>query len=121
MKALIAEDNDLYRHILELVLIESGYKVSVAINGQDALKLLQEDVEEGFDLIVTDYEMPLVSGLQLIREIIKNNYKFKKLILLSGSLEVESFVKEFVNFKAKILVVAKDTPISHMKEKLFII
>lgn len=119
MRALIAEDNDLYRDILEMVLIESGYNVVTTINGQDALKILNESTADKFDLIVTDYEMPLMSGAQLVREIIKNRIEFKKLVLLTGSTDVAVFVREFVSINSKIFVVAKDTPISHMRVKLF--
>lgn len=115
MKALIVDDNDLYRDVLEMVLIESGYKVWSAINGADALKILLEDLGDQFDLIVTDHEMPILSGGQLIREIIKREIKFQKVILLSSSFDVNPFVKEFVSFDRNIFVVPKDTPITHLQ------
>lgn len=119
MKALIAEDNDLYRDVLELALMEAGYKVTVTINGADALKMLEENTAESFDLIVTDYEMPLMSGRQLIQSIIKKNISFKKIVLLSGSVEATELTREFIQHRPKIHVVTKDTPISHLRQNLF--
>lgn len=119
MKALIADDNDLYREVLEMVLIEEGYRVSKAKNGADALNILLEDLGDSFDLIVTDHEMPVMKGSQLIREIMNREIKYRKLILLTASLEEKEFIKEFVKFGKNILVIPKDTPISHLKQNLF--
>ena len=45
------------------VLEELGHRIATAANGVDAL----EQFEEGkFDLVVTDYKMPRMEGLELI-------------------------------------------------------
>lgn len=119
MKALIADDNVLYCEVLEMVLIEEGYKVRKAKNGADALNILIEDLGDSYDLIVTDQEMPVLKGCQLIREILDREIKFRRLILLTASLDEKELVKEFVKFGNNILVIAKDTPISHLKDNLF--
>lgn len=119
MKALIVEDNDLYRDVLELVLIESGFRVSIARNGVDGLKILENDLGDAFDLIVTDHQMPFMTGAQLVREVLNKKITYRKLILLAAPVEVNAFIREFVNFDNRIHVIAKDTPITLLKDNHF--
>ncbi len=41
-----------------------GYQVEVCGNQKEALKLLENDI---FDLIVTDHEMPHLSGMEFVK------------------------------------------------------
>jgi CheY-like chemotaxis protein len=63
---LLVDDN---RHGLvarKSLLEELGYCVTLAGNGEEALELL---CTQKFDLIVTDYKMPKVDGVELIRRV----------------------------------------------------
>jgi two-component system, chemotaxis family, sensor kinase CheA len=63
---LVAEDSITSRTLLKNILELAGYKVKTAINGAEALITL---ATEGFDLVVSDVEMPRMSGFELTAKI----------------------------------------------------
>lgn len=66
MKILIAEDEHIPRQILRFQLEQWGHSVILAENGQHAWELLQT---HDCQLVITDWEMPAMSGIELIRHI----------------------------------------------------
>ncbi len=66
MKVLVAEDNEIFRDLLESTLRRSGYDVGVAHDGAEALERVRA---EGYRLVVSDWEMPRMSGPDLCRAI----------------------------------------------------
>src|SRR6476620_4567117 len=62
---LVVDDSMLIRHTVCRYLEGIGYAVEAATNGQEALDLLQEG-DYHPDLIVTDMQMPKVTGRELI-------------------------------------------------------
>jgi CheY-like chemotaxis protein len=68
-RALIVDDNFFNRDLCALVLQRTGYAVQQAVNGQDALDLLQR---ETFDLLLLDLAMPVKDGITVMRELREN-------------------------------------------------
>jgi CheY-like chemotaxis protein len=66
------------------VLEELGYCVTSASSGADALKLVEAG--NAFDLLITDFRMAPMNGLQLIQELRARGYQ-QPVILLSGFIE----------------------------------
>ena len=66
MRILIVEDDSLAAEMLEHALTEFGYEVTTACNGREALDLIRSGQ---FRLIVSDWEMPEMSGIELCKEI----------------------------------------------------
>jgi len=64
---LVVDDSMLIRHTVCRYLEGIGYGVEAATNGQEALDLLESDYHP--DLIVTDMQMPKVSGSELITKL----------------------------------------------------
>lgn len=62
------------------VLEELGYKVVSAGCGSDALQTAEK---ENFDLVITDYKMAPMNGLELIMKLRQRNYR-NPIILLTG-------------------------------------
>jgi two-component system chemotaxis sensor kinase CheA len=63
---LVAEDSITARTLLKNILEFAGYKVKTAVDGVEALCAL---ANEGFDLVVSDVEMPRMSGFDLTAKI----------------------------------------------------
>jgi CheY-like chemotaxis protein len=63
---LLVDDSESLREITTAVLRERGFAVTPAAGGAEALAMMERDPNR-FDLIVTDFAMPLVSGLDVIR------------------------------------------------------
>lgn len=64
---LVAEDEHLLARLLNRIL-QKDYRVTVVSNGQEALDALQTN-SGGFDLLLTDIDMPVMGGLELIKAI----------------------------------------------------
>jgi DNA-binding response OmpR family regulator len=84
---LIIEDDAEMRALLKEVLEEEGFETECASNGSDALR---EIVKKPFDLIVTDIEMPGLTGLDILPEM-------KKLRPEASIIVMTSFASEEVH------------------------
>lgn len=67
MRILIAEDEPTSRRMLEVTLASWGYEVVAAADGQEAWQLLQHEAAP--QLLILDWMMPVLDGLQLIRQL----------------------------------------------------
>ncbi len=65
---LLVDDNNLARKILSEMILSLGYKVETADSGQMALSLLSNQAEK-FDLVLIDWRMPGMDGIETIRQI----------------------------------------------------
>jgi two-component system, OmpR family, alkaline phosphatase synthesis response regulator PhoP len=63
---LVADDETHILHVVSLKLRNAGYVVITARDGQEALEMAQQ---ERPDLIITDYHMPHLSGLELCQRL----------------------------------------------------
>ena len=66
MHVLIADDEPVSRRLLQSYLQKWEYEVTTAQNGAEAWRLFQET---NFAIVITDWMMPEVDGLELIRRI----------------------------------------------------
>ncbi|MDH5391918.1 MAG: diguanylate cyclase [Gammaproteobacteria bacterium] len=70
-KALVVDDSDVSRMLLATLLEKQNLKVLEAINGVQALKLLK--IHKDISLVITDYNMPKMDGMELIYNIRKDH------------------------------------------------
>lgn len=70
IKILIVEDDADAREILVTFLSRWGYNVQTVANGYSAAKLLEE---ETFDMVLLDWELPGISGIELCEQIRKQS------------------------------------------------
>lgn len=81
-KILVVDDNESMREILQEWLELQGYETETAKDGQEGMMLLKKSFDD-FDLVITDFRMPKLNGIELIRWV-KQRGQNKKIILLSG-------------------------------------
>lgn len=83
-KILFADDSGSTRTLVKNILQNAGFQVSVAVNGVNAWEVLQN---ESFDLVITDVEMPLMNGFELVEKI-KNHTEMRKIpVIIVTSLD----------------------------------
>lgn len=63
-RILLAEDEAATRDFVKRALEQDSHKISTATEGAEALALLSSD-PGGFDLLITDYQMPAMDGISL--------------------------------------------------------
>jgi len=65
-KILVVDDFKNSLAILKMTLEMKKYEVHTATNGQEALNLFKT---QKFDLLLSDYNMPIMNGLELVKQI----------------------------------------------------
>ena len=84
-RVLLIDDDELSRAVLEVHLSAAGYAVTEAESGNAALGLLQDGAGRGFDLILSDLQMPGLHGPALARAIREAAGEQMPLLAMSGS------------------------------------
>lgn len=80
---LIVDDNRDGLLVRRSLLEEVGYGVEIAINGEEGLKLYEA---HRFDVVVTDFRMPRMNGVELIQRLRAINPNVR-VVLLSGFVD----------------------------------
>jgi signal transduction histidine kinase/ActR/RegA family two-component response regulator len=88
---LIVEDEEDLRFLYREHLESSGYIVTACENGIEALELFKA-YPESYDLLLTDHSMPLMTGTELIKAVLKIKIDMP-VILATGYAEIESIEK----------------------------
>ena len=81
VKVLVVDDDSLVRELVSEILAEEGYSASGVSNGIEALEKLEAG---GFNLVISDIEMPVMTGIELAREM--RSISSPPLILMSGNI-----------------------------------
>ena len=81
VRILLAEDEPMVRDIVSLALTHHGWQVKTAVNGREALAILQR---ESFDVILMDLQMPELNGLEATRTIRASEVETEKRIAIIG-------------------------------------
>jgi two-component system chemotaxis response regulator CheY len=89
-RILVADDKPLILHLFTLVLNDAGYEVDPAEDGAVAWDMLQL---KRYDLLITDNEMPNVSGIELLRKL-HNASMILPVIMVSGTMPTEEFARQ---------------------------
>jgi CheY-like chemotaxis protein/HPt (histidine-containing phosphotransfer) domain-containing protein len=95
-RVLIVDDNENNRIILKHMLDYKNINATLAANGLEALQILMTG--ERFDVILMDYHMPVISGLETIekiKQLFNNHREISPLIVLHTSSEEEDVINKF--------------------------
>ncbi len=90
---LVVEDSFIDQKLFQNILEKSGIEVTIANNGQEALKLLENKYNK-FDLILMDISMPIMDGYDAIAQI-RHNSRYNHIpIVASTSMTLESEINK---------------------------
>jgi len=96
---LIVDDSKLYRKILTDLLKEININVFEAEDGVEALEFL-EKTEEKISLVLTDFEMPNMNGLELTVKIRESYDKNELGIIALSTVDDTNIISDFLRFGA---------------------
>jgi signal transduction histidine kinase len=100
-RVLLVDDSQTLRNLTAMQLIEEGYQVQSAASGVEALALIEQN-PDAFDVLLTDYAMPLMTGLDLIAAARRQRTSLPA-VVITGYAEVEAMK----NRPDNVIVVAK--------------
>jgi two-component system, chemotaxis family, chemotaxis protein CheY len=86
-KALVVDDSRAVRMLLARTLRELGYEVREAANGREALEVMERE-KAGVGLVLADWNMPEVNGLDLLKRL-RQNPEFASVTVIMVTTETE--------------------------------
>lgn len=92
---LVVDDDQICIQIAKDILQDAGADVHVAFNGKEALGAFDE---HEFDMILVDYEMPVMNGLEFLKHMANvNDKKVPPIMMVSGSCngDLEEIAKSY--------------------------
>ena len=99
-KTVLVIDDDISScEILYELFDKENYRVLVGINGQEGVRILTEhqDSNESIDIIILDKFMPVMDGIEFLKQPILKNYSLTPIIMLSANLNQKETVEAFRN------------------------
>ena len=88
-RILVVDDEESIREFLDIMLRKEGYEVTVAEDGARAIELLKK---KSFDLIISDLQMPHVTGIALLKHV-KESYPDIVFMLITAFGTTETAVE----------------------------
>jgi len=86
MRVLIVDDMELARQNIRTILEREGIEVYEAENGEEALKYKGN----GIDVVLLDIDLPGINGIEVLKEIRKNN-KTVNVVIITGMATSDIF------------------------------
>jgi len=107
---LVVDDDEAIRTLLQEELEEEGYKVLIATNARDALKMV---ASEALDLVVLDVRMPGMDGLEALPRILG----IKEGLPVIMNTAYSQYQDSFMSWAADAYVV-KSSDLTELKDKI---
>ena len=107
---LVVDDEEAIRTLLQEELEDDGYKVLIATNARDALKMV---AAEALDLVILDIRMPGMDGLEALPRILG----LKEGLPVIMNTAYSQYQDSFMSWAADAYIV-KSSDLSELKEKI---
>ncbi|RBP88735.1 response regulator receiver domain-containing protein [Cytobacillus firmus] len=113
-KILIAEDEEILRMLISDTLEDGDFSVDEAEDGEEALQLMEK---KQYDLVILDYMMPVLTGLDVIRKVRSgmNQNKDVKILMLSAKSQ-QNEQEEVLNAGADYFMVKPFSPLQLLEK-----
>ncbi len=113
-KLLLVDDEPLQLRLMQRILEENGFEVKTATTVNDALKILQNEIQ---DLIISDLEMPETDGFAFRESLLKDPSLKDIPFLFHTSHNKEVLIDKGLALKA-IDYIDKSTPVEQLIAKI---
>ncbi len=111
---LLVEDEQYLRELYQEILIEQGYSVDTAADGEEGYNKVKHG---GYDLIILDIILPKMNGLEIMRKIkTENSLKPNKKIVFLTNLDKDEEIKEALQLGDGYFIKSQITPGSLVNE-----
>ena len=86
---LVVDDEDALRTVLSSELVNEGYDIKTASDGDEAISVLEKG---RFDLVLLDIKMPRVSGFEVLKHI-RQNHPGTKVVMLTAFADLKNAIE----------------------------
>jgi DNA-binding response OmpR family regulator len=86
---LVVDDEDALRTVLSSELVNEGYDIKSASDGDEAIGVLEKG---RFDLVLLDIKMPRVSGFEVLKHI-RQNHSGTKVVMLTAFADLKNAIE----------------------------
>lgn len=86
-RVLLVDDNPSILEILSMMLRSENLEIETANDGAAALDLITNELQGNFDIIITDYQMPVIDG-QKFAETLKKYDEYKNIPIILVTQEI---------------------------------
>ena len=99
MRILLADDDSNIRYIVQMWLKKKGHFVENAQSGKEALDKLKTTA---FDALITDVNMPLINGVDLVKKTLKLPQQPRLIVLLTSRCDISQLKEQLASPKIHI-------------------
>ena len=104
---LVVEDEPIIRELMTILLEDEGYAVHQAVDGLQALEMLERP---GTDLVLSDVKMPRLDGASLVHRLRSRGDAIPVVLMSAVYAEVDlpgvRFLRKPVNFEQLLTIIA---------------
>jgi len=123
MKILIVDDKASIRSAMKTILVSLGFAdITEAVDGEDAWYMINDEfrkgVTEAFELIVSDMEMPKMSGLELLRAVRNSEDMRETPFIMATTVTAKQIILETMRLGVQAYIIKPfDAPMVELKLK----
>lgn len=124
-KILVIDDDSIIRTLLSNSLAKAGYAVLLAADGETGLEMVKDEQP---DLVITDFQMPGISGLEVITALQQSNPGLPVILLTAHgdvALTIKSiqigaydFIEKPIQMHELLLIIRNGLEVSHKSRTL---
>ena len=92
-RALVVDDSRAMRMILSKTLTESGFEVMQAVNGREALEIMDRE-GPAIGLVLLDWNMPEVTGIEVVEQLRSQKaFNTVRVVMVTTETEIEQMAR----------------------------
>ena len=115
IRILVAEDDKIFANALCFNLEDAGFSAAIAFDGREAFDMALRDQ---FDLVITDYQMPKMLGMELCRRLRKENRYARTPMILMSAFEDCKIVELFDDLELLEAIYVKPFSMSELVSRI---